>query len=61
MRNGARAEEAADCKMGDIRLRTERDGTLISGNSSEAKEYKTFFNTDLMDIEKSFSNQKLKK
>jgi len=42
MRRGARAEEAADCKMRDVRLRIKREATLISGNSSEAKEYKTF-------------------
>ena len=61
MRSGARAEEAADCKMRDVRLRIKREATLISGNSSEAKEYKNFFNTDFMDIEKSFLESKVKK
>ena len=59
MRSGARAEEAADCKMRDVRLRMAREGTLISGDSSEAKEYKTFFNTDFMDIEKTFFESKV--
>ncbi len=42
MRSGARAEEAADCKMRDVRLRMVREGTVIIENNSEAKEYTTF-------------------
>ena len=52
MRRGARAEEAADCKIKDIRLRMERDGTRNTGSyNSGAKENKNLLNSDFMDFE----------
>ena len=62
MRSGARAEEAADCKIKDIRLRMERDGTRNTDSyNSGAKENKNLLNSDFMDFEKLFLNSKTKK
>ena len=61
MRSVARAEEAADCKSNDIRIRRERDGTSNTVNYfSGAKEYKTFLNSDFMELEKTFLDSKTK-
>ena len=62
MRSGARAEEAADCKNNDIRLRMERDGTYNTDRfRSGAKEYKNLLNSDFMDFENFFLDSKTKK
>ena len=62
MRRGARAEEAADCKINDIRLRMERDGTYSTDSyCSGAKEYKNLLGSDFMDFKKTFLESKTKK
>ena len=62
MRRGARAEEAADCKINDIRLRMERDGTCNTDSyRSGAKEYKNLLGSDFMDLEKTFLESRTKK
>ena len=62
MRRGARGEEASDCKINDIRLRMERDGTCNTDSyRSGAKEYKNLLGSDFMDLERTFLESKTKK
>ena len=62
MRRVARAEEAADSKMVNIKLRMERSGTVGAENRSKSsKDSEPFLNTDFLEIEKTLLESKIRK